>query len=175
MRLTKTDKKAFVQAIIDDVPKTDYDEQCRSLMRKWGMESLPEELRQMAKKYPHYFATHYVYMPSGVPTVNVLCNPDWAHYGFKNCEPEKYAELKKLGELSGEQDLMVSNLRAKVAGLIEVCSTLNAAKERLPEFAKYLPADRTCTGTVNLPVSNVLADLTNLGWPKDAPLKAEAA
>ena len=42
----------------------------------------------------------------------------------------------------------------------------------LPEFEKYLPAERDVTGTVNLPVANVLAELTNLGWPKGEPYAA---
>lgn len=166
MRLTKTDKEAFVRAVMDDVPKIDYDEQVRSLMAKWGREPLPEELRPMVKKYPQYFNDVHVYTPAYCPNVNAVCNPDWAYNGFKDCEPEKYAELAGIGVLNHEQDEARQALERKVAALINPCSTLKMAKERLPEFEKYLPAERGGFGTVNLPVANTVADLMNAGWPK---------
>lgn len=89
MRLTKSDKEAFVRAVMDDVPMVDYDEHRHSAL---------------------------------------LCQRVFA----------------------------------------ETCSTLKTAKERLPEFEKYLPTERGTTGTINLPVANTVADLINAGWPKGA-------
>lgn len=174
MRLTKYDKQAFIDAVMNDVPSIDYDEQTRSLLRKWGVESLPEDLRPMAKKYPSYFETFCIYTPYHLPSVHVLCNPDWQGVGFKNKEPEKYAALIEMSEAAKAQSETREALRRKITGLIEGCSTLKSAKERLPEFEKYLPAERGGTGVTNLPVSNVLAELTNLGWPKGEPYAASA-
>lgn len=174
MRLTKTDKQAFIDAVMNDVPFVDYDEETRSLLRKWGVESLPEDLHPMAKKYPSYFETFYIYTPCPLPSVHVLCNPDWQGSGFKNKEPEKYAQLVEMSKSARAQSETLEALRRKITGLIESCSTLKTARERLPEFEKYLPADRDGGGTINLPVSNVLAELTNLGWPKGVPYAASA-
>ena len=166
MRLTKIDKDAFVRAVMDDVPQVDYDEQVRSLMNQWGFEALPAELQTMAKKYPKYFDSRYIYTPANCTGVQVVAPPDWAYRGFKEKEPEKYAQLVEIGQKAKEQTLARDALRSKVRGLIESCSTLKSARERLPEFEKYLPADRGGHGTTNLPVANTLADLVNAGWPK---------
>lgn len=175
MRLTKSDKEAFVRAVMDDVPQVDYNEQVRSKLKAWGLESLPEEMRLLSKKYPGYFESHYISTPAYCPSAKVVCDPNWSCSGFQDREPEKYAELAAIGVLEEEQQKTRDALRRKITGLINECSTLKTAQQRLPEFVKYLPAERGVTGTVNLPVANVLAELTNLGWPKDAPLKAEAA
>lgn len=64
-------------------------------------------------------------------------------------------------------------LKAKLTAAIAACFTLKQAKERLPEFVKYLPTDRDSTGTSNLPaVANLVADLVQLGWPKDKEAQA---
>jgi hypothetical protein len=166
MRLTKYDKEAFVKAVMNDVPSVDYDEQVRSKMKAWGLESLPEDLRPLAKKYPDYFEKPYVYTPANCPNVSTICRPDWVYYGFKDQEPEKYAELTAIDVEAKAQYETREAMRRKVTGLINVCSTLKTAKARLPEFEKYLPAEHGGTGVVNLPVANVLAELMNAGWPK---------
>lgn len=166
MRLTKADKDAFVAAVMDDVPKVDYGEKTRSLIKQWGLESLPEDLQPLAKKYPSYFETRWVQAPAHLPSVYVVCAPDWACGGMRDKAPLLYAQLVELSQEAKQQADVLDALRRKVTGMINTCSTLKAAKKLLPEFEKYLPADRDVTGVVNLPVANVLADLTNLGWPK---------
>lgn len=167
MRLTKTDKEAFVKAVMDDVPSVDYDEQVRSKMKAWGLESLPEDLRPLAKKYPDYFEARYVNTPSHCPSISIICNPNWNWSGLKDQEPEKYAELTAISVEAKAQEETREAMRRKVTGLINGCSTLKTAKARLPEFEKYLPAERDGTGVVNLPVANVVTELMNLGWPKE--------
>lgn len=172
MRLTKSDKEAFVRAVMDDVPMVDYAEETRSRMKAWGLGSLPEELRSLAKRFPSYINTVYVNTPAYLPSVYIACDPDWKYSGFEIKCPALYAQLKELSMAAKEQEETCDALRRKITGLINECSTLKTAKQRLPEFEKYLPAERGVTGTINLPVSNVLAELTNLGWPKGEPLCA---
>ena len=166
MRLTKSDKEAFVRAVMDDVPQIDYDERVRSLLIKWGKESVPEGMRPFIDSHPQYFNTVYICTPAHLTFVQVIANPNWRHDEFKDREPEKYAQLVELSELAGAQALARDDLRRKVTSLINMCSTLKAAKERLPEFEKYLPADRDGTGVCGLPIANVVTDLMNAGWPK---------
>ena len=90
MRLTKSDKEAFVRAVMDDVPQADYSEQVRSKLNAWGLESLPEEMRPLAKKYPDYFKAHYISTPSHCPSVQVVCDPNWSWSGCNRgscCRP----------------------------------------------------------------------------------------
>lgn len=166
MRLTKSDKEAFIRAVMDDVPRIDYDEKVRSLLKQWGLASLPEDLRPLAVKYPEYFAQHWINTPYGVCSAYAISNLNWASGGFKENEPEKYAQLVEIGALAIEQNKARAALENQVSGIISTCSTLKTAEERLPEFKKYLPADRGGSGLANLPVANVLAELMNAGWPK---------
>lgn len=117
-------------------------------------------------KYPEYFDKHWINTPSGVCSVYVVSNPNWVHSGFKENEPEKYAQLVEIGVLAIEQNKVRAALENQVSGIISTCSTLKTAEERLPEFKKYLPADRGGSGLANLLVANVLAELMNAGWPK---------
>ncbi len=166
MRLTKSDKEAFVRSVMDDVPQIDYDEQARSLLTKWGQESIPESMRPFIATHPQYFYAVYIHTPAYLNSVHVIADPNWQDGGFKKQEPEKYAQLLELSELARAQALAHDDLRRKVSGIIATCSTLKTAEERLPEFKKYLPANRGGSGLANLPVANVLSELMNAGWPK---------
>lgn len=176
MRLIKDDKAAFVRAVIDDIPTINYDDQVRSKMKAFGLSTLPPDLKDVAVKYPGYFETRCLYTPNGCPNVNVICHIDLPNYSssWKEKYPEIWAELKEIGKLNEAQNDARKAMGEKLRAIIDGCSTLKVAKERLPEFEKYLPADRDGHGTTNLPVANVVADLMNLGWPKDAPLKGAA-
>ncbi len=46
MRLTNTLRKAFVRAVLDDVPSTDYQEQARELLTRAAEENFPPALKR---------------------------------------------------------------------------------------------------------------------------------
>lgn len=169
MRLTNDDKSAFVRAVIDDIPSINYDDQVRSKMKAWGFSTLPSDMKAVAEKYPDYFYSRMIYTPNGCPSVHVICQIDIPQYSkvWKEKYPEMWGELEDIGALNVAQNDARNAMRGKLEAIISRCSTLKVAKERLPEFEKYLPADRDGHGTTNLPVANVVADLINLGWPKD--------
>lgn len=166
MRLTKSDKEAFVRAVMDDVPQIDYDEIVRSKVHAWALSVMPDEVRTAYLKYPEYIETYCVSTPRWCTSVYA---PVPAHvHDLATRAPELWEELIKLGEQKKEQTALHNSLEVKVTGLIETCSTLKRAKELLPEFVKYLPADRDTNGVLaNLPVANTVTDLMLAGWPKD--------
>lgn len=166
MRLTKEDKQAFVRAVMDDVPSVDYDEQVRARLKEWGFNALPQALKAVAKEFPDYFETRYIPTPAGCPGVFVICPPHLCGHHFERAVPEVWAELMVIGEKKMAQDKIHAELRSKVTALINGCTTLKQAQERLPEFAKYLPANRDGSFITNLPVANTLVDLQEAGWPK---------
>lgn len=166
MRLTKDDKFAFVRAVMNDVPQVDYAEQVRQKVQEWCFAAMPAELRPVAKKYPEFFETRYVYTPSGCPSVWAICSPEHNGHSFEAKFPEKWVELTGIGQRSKAQDAALCALEERVGALINTCTTLKQAEERLPEFAKYLPADRDPAVKSNLPVANTLAELQAAGWPK---------
>lgn len=166
MKLTKIDREAFVRAVMQDVPKVDYTEQARKLVLDDSIEQLPAQLRQFALN----------------KDTNAFLRTDsyWAYQGFQksftvftarsgsfSLTKKSQAAFDKLAEQYKAQKEQREALEQRVSAVIAGCSTLKMAKERLPEFEKYLPQDRGDSKTPNLPaIANIVADLTKLGWPK---------
>ena len=168
MKLTKSDREAFVRAVIDDVPTVDYQEQAETLVRSVALSTFPEDLRPMVTKYPDYFESQYVYLPGQLQNRYFKINRSCASGFFKEKFPEIWEQLSALAKQIEEQNEQVRTLRHQLSGVIESCSTLKQAKERLPEFEKYLPKERNGVTVANLPaISNLVTDLTAAGWPKD--------
>lgn len=170
MRLTKSDKDAFITAVVQDIPKVDYLEQIRAIVVEDSINRLPEKVQAIArdKTLSHFLETTSYW--TGNNSILVY-RARGTHYS-----PSKAAQAKinDLTKLSNEQETRLGDARAKLRGAIEPCTTLKVALERLPEFEQYLPKQQE--KTVYLPsIANLCADLATLGWPKDkaAPVKAE--
>ena len=162
MKLTKSDREAFVQAVMDDVPQVDYDEQAKKHCIELCIERMPAPARAayLDKESREYIETNYGWLPNGLNGHSLPCRPG-THFSD--------AVLDKLAAEKEKQQAQYDDLRLKLKVTIDSCSTLKQAKERLPEFEKYLPADRDGTGVSNLPaIANLVADLTRAGWPKGA-------
>lgn len=171
MRLTKSDKDAFVLAVAQDIPQIDYQEQARSLIYEDSIAQLPAKVQTIArdKTLCHYLETSS-YWRSSFGSIRVY-EPRGGSY---TPTKEVQAKVDKLTELHNEQEQRLTEARAKLRGAIEPCNTLKIALERLPEFEQYLPKQQE--KSVYLPsIANLCADLATLGWPKDkaAPVKAE--
>lgn len=164
MRLTKHDKDAFVRAVLDDVPKVDYSEQAQKLVMKHLIGRMPGIVQQAYKENPEWIKTAYVNLPSHLQDFH---GPALGYVSYGSFPDELNEQLHTLSDAAKEQSNTRKTLEDKVTGLINSVTTLKAALKNFPEFAKYLPADRDAAGTVNLPAANVIADLTNAGWPKD--------
>ena len=174
MRLTKTDKEAFVRAVMDDVPKHDFDTMAQQIVTGYFKKVLPKNVLAVAedKATRDYLDGHYVGMPNGLSDFYSRYRPlGWQ--GWAQLPDDVKVRLLELATFKKEQDKTRSTLRAEVMGMIEPITTLKAALAKLPEFTKYLPAERGVTGTVNLPVANVVAELNKAGWPKKENLYAK--
>lgn len=164
MRLTKHDKCAFVRAVLDDVPYVDYSEQARKLAMKHLISLLPGIVQQAYKEDPEWIRTNCIKMPNYLQD---FYGPALGYTWHGDFPDELKEQLRTLSDAAKEQSSTRKALEEKVTGLINSVTTLKAALKNFPEFAKYLPADRDAAGTANLPAANVIADLTNAGWPKD--------
>jgi hypothetical protein len=161
MKLTKTDREAFVRAVMNDVPMVDYNEKARALAMEHLVASLPSAVRALwndnalrgyVKVIRHYtqYPLDNITGPEGDFSIAVT------------------AQLDSLATAMSDQNDERRELQERLAGVIAGCSTLAKATKVLPEFVKYLPADRDGTGVTNLPaISGVVADLTKAGWPKE--------
>ena len=163
MRLTRSDKEAFIRAVMDDVPMIDYDEMARKLVVETIDSIMPEEIRVAHKKFPEWFKSdNYINTPYGCSSMFVFAPDSF----LAESHSELWKQLKEIGNLANAQLNARSALKCKVTGMIETCTTLKTAQERLPEFITYLPADRDGTGVTNLPVANTVTALMEAGWPK---------
>ena len=167
MRLTKTDKRAFVRAVMNDVPKTDYESLAQKAFEKWFVTELPPKLaavyadaqlkNALDKTWVYGFSRDYCL------DRYQLCG----NYIVAESIPQAlHDELIKLADLHKAQQQSRNSLEEKLESAINSCSTLKVARKRLPEFEKYLPAERDgISNTANLPViANLVADLVTAGW-----------
>lgn len=179
MRLTETDKEAFVRAVMDDVPKHDFDTMAQQIVTGYFKKVLPKKVLAVVedKETRDYIDSNYVGMPNGLNYYYYSrCRPlGWQ--GWAQLPDDVKVRLLELATFKKEQDKTRSTLRAEVRGMIEPVTTLKAALAKLPEFAKYLPAERGPVVIAGLPVANVVAELNKAGWPKkeNANAKTPAA
>ena len=167
MRLTNSDRDAFVLAAMDDVPKVDYDEQAKKLVLDHLKEVLPVDLQNAIAKYPEWFEAKTIAMPGQLQDFATrLCNHSYSER-FLAQWPVLATPLRELAKAKAEQDTKRTLLSSSLRGAIYGCNTLKQALELLPEFAKYLPQERDGKVIRSMPVvANLVADLMAAGWPK---------
>lgn len=164
MKLTRTDKNAFVRAVMDDAPYVDYSEQARKLVMNHLIDQMPGIVQQAYKENPEWIKTNPISLPHYLQD---FYGPALGYISYRDFPNELKEQLDELSAAANEQYDARKALDETFTGLINSVTTLKAALKNFPEFAKYLPADRDAAGTANLPAANGIADLTNAGWPKD--------
>lgn len=168
MKLTNYLRKAFVSAVMQDVPVQDFDEQIDKVRVEAVAKELPEKLRAawLDPLLRCYFDTRYLYAHSDfhvqVPTPLYMYNSsdDPAHpsYRIRNA-------LLPLAEQRAEANRARRELENKLEAVVAGCNTRKQLVEALPEFEKYAPQETA--KLAGLPaVSGVVADLVAAGWPK---------
>lgn len=166
MKLTKAHREAFVRAVMQDVPQIDYATQAHKLVKDANLASLPPQLRPIAldKELSIYLKreSYWFGHDLGISSVSIF-SMGHSYFKLKDKDDKALDKIKAAAEKQIEQR---KALEERVSGVINSCTTLKIAKERLPEFVKYLPEEQE--KTQNLPaIANIVADLTKLGWPKD--------
>ena len=165
MRLNKHHKNAFVEAVLQDLPATDYDEIAQKLVLNAMVERMPAKVRAVYddKDVRHWLRNEWMSMPGSLQ--NFYCVGD----SDRGEVPGELKErLLELSQLKREQASKKDAFGQKIRAAIDSCQTRKQALELLPEFEKYLPKDTTGTGVSNLPaINNLVAELVQAGWPKD--------
>ena len=185
MKLTKKHREDFVEAVMSDVPTTDYATQAENRARylyiqfakKAGVIDIPHErlcMRSCAvylskHSQSHKFARNGREEGWGWKDNDRCC---FFHIGVPGLTIEEAEdsieedpEIQKLVDLFIAEQNKLADLRQKVTAVIAACSTLKQAKEALPEFEKYLPAEPGNVDRTLPVVGNLVADLTKAGWP----------
>ena len=165
MRLNKYHKDAFVEAVLQDLPATDYDEIARKLVRDAMIERAPAKVRGVYddKDIRHWLRNEWVGMPGSLQ--NFYCIADSNLGEVSDAIKDQLIEISKAKR---EQIEKRNAFKSKLEAAIGSCQTRKQALGLLPEFEKYLPKDTTSTGASNLPaVCNLVAELVQAGWPKE--------
>lgn len=172
MQLNQYDREAFVRAVMDDVPKVDYQTRGRKLAVE-ALDSLqpPEIAAVKAAGLTNWLDSTYIYVPGNLD--NFYYKAKYENNVLRDQKPKVWKQLEEISGKLQDQTSKRAALTESLTSAIKACKTLKQAQERLPEFVKYLPAERDTHGTLNLPVvTNLVADLVKEGWPKE---KAKAA
>ena len=156
MKLNKLTKQAIVRAIIQDLPPIDAE--ARALAIKEAIvKAMNPEVRKL-----------YKIQPKALRTATVAYSSPYRSWGHDTIVGDVTDEQIK--EIIAPYDKQVQErdaMHRKLTAAFEGISTLKQALTMFPEFKKYMPTE--AEPTKNLPaLANVMADLSKLGWPKDA-------
>lgn len=169
MKLTKSDREAFVTAVMQDVPQIDYQELFQKTVLNDALAQMSKNIRAVYDSDESSVLDFQYYSSpfnSNLSSVS-LRGFDGSRVCYK---PSFDAQIKidKIINDNNEQIDKIANLRTKVSSLITACQTLKAAKANLPaELLPYLPLERDPQTTANVPaLLGVFDDLVALGFPK---------
>lgn len=154
MKLTRYDREAFVRAVMNDVPRITKEEVLPKLQAEL-LKAMSPEARKLFRKSPKALAWESSY----------YLTTDRSCVCFAVGDAENVSAILAPYERAVEARTPIEE---RLRATIKSCYTLKQAKERLPEFEKYLTAERGTTGATSLPaISNLVADLSKIGWPKE--------
>lgn len=168
MRLTNTLRKAFVRAVMDDVPSTDYQEQARELLTRAAGENLPPALKRAIAIDPSirdWIESRYHHVGK-FPLSGMFLLGTREALNQLDKDEVLQQKLQLLSDALAEQNKCRNQLQEKIEGIAASCATRKQLLEALPEFEKYLPAQASANSRSVPALANLLADLTAAGWPK---------
>ena len=160
MRLTKSMKQAFVRRVMDDTEVINYQQQAYDLVESCIQEQMPEALRTVAqdKEMRKVLNNHYVEV-EGFSYLSI------AGARGLSVTPAVNKQIAQLHDMSVHQQKLREAAQDRLNVAVEGCTTLKALRERFPELAKYMPAEKVKEHPVPS-VTGVLSALTAAGWPR---------
>ena len=151
MKLTKYDKEAIVNAIMQDVPKPKHNVLRDEIQAKL-VAAMSPEVRKV-----------YELKPKALVSSRLSSYECLLDFGVDFIVGD--ADYKDVFKPFKAQHEERDNARRKLSSAVNSCSTLKQLKARMPEFITYFPTE--AEPTKNLPaLANVVAGLSKLGWPK---------
>jgi hypothetical protein len=166
MRLTQGDKETIINRIMQDVPRADYNDLARKLVKPHYLKKLPPAIKKIAQDT----ALQGHLRTSSIQTPSPLCNVDvWGIFGSGysvNADLALDADLSDLAGKCRAQNEQNKELEQKLKFAFKGITTRKQAADLFPEFEKYLPAEDSALR--NLPITtDVMPALVQAGWPKD--------
>ena len=160
MRLTNTIRDAFILAVMQNVPREDYDAQVTKLVQDDIRAQLPAKIREIADdpKLRYYLKRETIYTESSFNNVTVYSN------GSAKLSDAAKAELNALTTKARAQSSTRDGLKRRLRSCAYGVSTRKALVEMLPEFERYLPPDDPAALRSLPVVTNVVNEFKVAGW-----------
>ncbi len=170
MRLTKADREMFVDVVLEDVPEVDYDKLAYEAVRDVLLAAAPKAVKDLYKTHPSWLDGFIIRTPDGLSTIYTkLRVPEDSIYALASQYPQLWEQMTEWGKKARVQREERKALRIKLNAMIAGYTTLKAATEGLPEFAKYMPLNRDVVKDRSMPAAaNVVSELINAGWTKES-------
>lgn len=175
MKLTIAHKEAFIDSVMSDVPKINFDNQYNKVVKDDMLKNAPPKIKAVLedKELKHILLTGN---NSVAPLSKKRDNEYYSAYQVEIYAVTCYPSFKLSGGASQAADAIMEGAiaqyvaRSKLAddtrSAIQSCNTLAQAHKLLPEFGKYLPVQTSPTQMLPA-IANLAADLTKAGWPKE--------
>lgn len=163
MKLTNYIRDAYIQQVMNDVPRERYEEMIDKLILDDAVDQLPTAVKAVWKdpNLQGYIKTQSVYPVPKAGVVQVPCL-NRSDFKLRSVAQQKAEELVKLRDA---QVARFNSLRDQLKSIAYGCTTRKALAETLPELEKYIPKEEETSR--NLPmVANVVSDFVKAGWPK---------
>lgn len=168
MKLTNYTRDAFIDSVMNDVPKIDYHAEYRAEFLKAYLPTLPKAVQDLwaSNATRPYLA------------VNTVCGcgssfavPTHDRYSSVIAPLGSAATLASIVAAHNAQKQARESLRVNLKGAAYGCTTTKALRELLPEFDRYLPAEIEKTSRQLPVVQNIMADFVKAGWPAKKAVK----
>lgn len=174
-RLTKAQRAEFVDAVMEDVPKIDYQEKARVMATKAVIAALPSSVRRV---YDDESTRPFIEMQTphlDLPTPVRDQHGMWRRSFGISAPGKSYQWVLQVAEHAivdlkvkwAAQDEKLAALRLRLATVAGSCTTRAALAEALPDFVKYMPPELDEPAR-NLPAlaTSVAHDFKAAGFPK---------
>jgi hypothetical protein len=162
MKLTNFIRDAFIDSVMNDVPKIDYASQARKAFLDAHIAALPKGVQTLwaSNELRPYLQTNTAH----------LCNASFAfpsadRYSNAVVPAAAKSEVERIEAAHCAQRQARAALRTTLKGAAYACTTTKALRELLPEFDRYLPAEAEKTSRQLPVVQNIMADFVKAGWP----------
>jgi len=157
MRLTQLHKDSIMRCVANDIPALD-EIKVRQDIATAIEKAMSPAVRRLYKTNPTALRT------VDISWYDIGCNRSYSALVVGDVSKDALTEiLKPYKDARSKQRDVLLQLKYALKGV----TTLASAKKLLPEFISYFPTDEE--PTKNLPaVTNIMADLSKMGWPKGA-------
>lgn len=167
IRITKEIREQFVQGVLKDTPdkSTELINAIKDAMNAQIKKEIPKPVYEFWKAgYGSYLQTCAEYSDPNNWRERV-----WYPYNSGGrISFEKNPGVIKARKAFEQYQESRKQLAVQLQGLIAGFTTVKAAREGLPEFAKYLPAeDSKPAYAVAVVAANVVSELNKAGWPDE--------